>query len=90
MASLKEKQQTVFNHYGLANQLIKLFEESDELRDEFDHNGIFMGNDFLSELADLCNMCDQIKQHAGEERITAIQHEKMDRQLKRMEGDKNV
>lgn len=85
--SLQQKQSLIFNHYGLWFQVGKLKEELNELLDEvnqsIDNNKLT--KNFASELADVRNLCDQIAMHISQYKINKIQHEKCDRQLKRME-----
>lgn len=81
--SLQQKQSLIFNHYGVRVQLEKLKEKMVELIEEID-SGTKL-RDFERELADVINMTDQMKSWIGEDKINKIQHEKCDRQLKRME-----
>lgn len=83
MMHLKDKQQAVFGHYGIDHQLSKLKEEMRELRD-----AVAVGDavNIMNELADVLNMSEQFKSYFGAEHIESIQHEKMDRQLKRIES----
>ena len=79
----------IFKHYGLWHQIDKLKEELNELLDEvnlsIDNNKLT--KNFSSELADVRNLCDQIAEHISLYKIKTIQHEKCDRQLKRMESE---
>ena len=87
--NLQQKQSLIFKHYGLPHQLKKLKGELQELTHELNIS-IATGKltkNFASELADVRNLCDQIAMHISQCKINKIQHEKCDRQLKRMESE---
>ncbi len=86
---LRQMNSAIFRHYGLWHQVGKLREELSELLDEVNisiETGKLTKN-FNSELADVRNLCDQITNHISLYKIKTIQHEKCDRQLKRMERE---
>ena len=86
---LRQMNSAIFNHYGLWHQVRKLKEELSELLHEVNLS-IATGKltkNFSSELADVRNLCDQIAEHISLYKIKTIQHEKCERQLKRMEAE---
>lgn len=87
---LKVDEGKILYHYGFIPQVQQLKEELNELIEAAD--GYVNGTDtelhFLEEMADVEVMIDQMKLHFEcWDRVNAIKREKVDRQLKRMEGD---
>lgn len=84
---LKQKQQAIFNHYGLPNQIEKAIEELTELTEELKTFNAGEGNikELASEIADVENMLDQIKDALSlDGEVRAIKHDKCVRQLARI------
>ena len=78
---MNNEQRAIFNHFGLENQIDKLFEEYRELIMAF-----LYGNesDRKEELADLKNIVEQLTDYYGREEIESLQHGKNLRTLKRI------
>lgn len=83
---LQHKQKEIFKHYGDIVQLKKFREEIAEMLTEIDLSLIdgVISDNFDNELADKLNMAEQWKQKRGAAKIEQIQHEKCDRELKRI------
>jgi NTP pyrophosphatase (non-canonical NTP hydrolase) len=73
----------IFRHFGLSNQVDKLFEEYREVLMAFLHG---TDGDIREELADLGNLVNQLTDYYGRVEIEKIQHEKNLRTLQRIEG----
>ena len=73
----------IFQHFGLSNQIDKLFEEYREVLMAFLYG---TDGDIREELADVGNIINQLINHYGREEIEAIQKQKMERTLQRIEG----
>lgn len=91
--NLKSKQQAIFNHYGLPNQVEKAIEEVAELTTELKTFNAGEGNinELIGEIADVENMLDQIKDALSiEGAVRATKHDKCVRQLARIIGEKST
>lgn len=91
--NLKEKQQAIFNHYGLPNQVEKAIEELTELIEELKTFNAGEGNlkELTGEIADVENMLDQIKDALSlEGAVKATKHDKCVRQLARIINEKST
>lgn len=84
----------IITHYGAAHQLVKLCEECGELIQQavkcYDC-GVPYSDDFIEELADVIVMIlqfESIMSRPDSELLQRTVTEKLDRQLKRIEGEK--
>ena len=79
----KSKQQQIFQHFGLSNQIDKLFEEYREVLMAF-----LCGteNDIKEELADVKNLIEQLTDYYGRKEIEKIQEFKNERTLERIKS----
>lgn len=90
---LKVDEGKILYHYTFIPQVHQLKEEIKELLEAADGyvNGIDTEAHLLEEIADVEVMCDQMKLHfEAWDRVNQIKREKVDRQLKRIEAEKNV
>lgn len=90
----------ILNYYGRENQLLKSIEELDELKDAIrkertadtlDNYNYDVKAEVMTELADVLIMCEQLRRMHSIP-LCELEREinyKVDRQLKRMEGEKN-
>lgn len=102
---MKEDLLKIIEHYGVGNQLRKLNEESYELieavrdyQEDYEktkgvQDGInkYFKDNILEEFADCMVLLEQIKVYYNldNEKIIDMMYYKINRQLKRMEGEKN-
>lgn len=92
--SLLEKINTIATHYSRESQLEEAKEELNELMDELENainiNGyISLSGNTWSEVADVMIMCIQLTmQHGKEDIVREWINYKVDRQLRRMENEK--
>ena len=90
----------ILNYYGRENQLLKSIEELDELKDAIrkertaetlDNYEYDVKSEIMTELADVLIMCEQLRRMHSIP-LCELEREinyKVDRQLKRMEGERN-
>lgn len=76
------EQQIIFKHFGLNNQVDKLFEEYREVLMAFLYG---TDEDIREELADIKNLIEQLIDHYGRKEIEKIQKQKIKRTLYRIE-----
>lgn len=101
MFKLDERIKTIADHYGFSNQSIKILEEMDELQEvikRYKYGYYESGHRFLLDLieetVDVEIMIEQLKYlvtkgYLGrEDMYWCIRNEKLDRQLKRIEKEK--
>lgn len=92
--TLLDKIRQISEHYSKEHQLVKAYEEVNELAVELimaiqsDGNVKFRDNSW-SEVADVMIMCIQLTmQHGKEDKVREQLHYKVDRQLRRIEAEK--
>ncbi len=97
--TIEEKIHTIANHYSKKSQWEKTQEEVEELLAELRATSnpfgfedcVYFADNTWSEIADVIIMCAQLVMQHGKEAAVREQMEyKLDRQLKRIDGEKNV
>lgn len=97
--TIKEKIHTIANHYSKKNQYEKAQEEVEELLSELRaasnpfgfEDCVYFSDNTWSEIADVIIMCAQLAmQHGKEDAVREQMEYKVNRQLKRIEEEKNV
>ncbi|MFW9872173.1 MAG: hypothetical protein ACFFG0_03650 [Candidatus Thorarchaeota archaeon] len=78
----KKKLEAIYKHYGFVNQVLKVKEETEELRFACTSDKI---EDFLEELADVYVLISQfLAQSEFKDKIIKIANYKIDRELRRI------
>lgn len=97
--SIEEKIHTLANHYSKKSQYEKTQEEIEELLAELRgasnpfgfEDCVYFADNTWSEIADVIIMCAQLAiQHRKEDTVREQMEYKVNRQLKRIEEEKNV
>ncbi len=97
--TIEEKIHTIANHYSKKSQWEKAQEEVEELLAELRaasnpfgfEECVYFTDNAWGEIADVIIMCAQLAiQHGKEAAVREQMEYKLDRQLKRIDGEKNV